>query len=368
MRKYFVAVAAIGLVCLAGCNKKQQTKAEGAGANLLAAVPGDVDMVGVVNLKEILDYVKKVVPKFMTEEQKKSMPPIEELIKSQMKMSGLDPNKVKTLVFAGYAKDDDNGGFIVEMGQDVDLTKLGGKKAEDYAGQAIYKLADDMVAAKLASDIVVASPKSEVLKKFLDTKAGKVQPLGKGKRAKLYEKLAGMEPGLDLVRFYMLTGQLPDKPADLNFDGAAFYVGLDKGLVCTILTDGKSVDKLKMQIDQGLMGVKMMLSMAGQQGQGQMPLDEKTKKFVLDTLNKLQTSVNKDNSLTIAYRGDLKPIIETAVAFGMKMAQGIHMSTDQLANKANAPEEKAKAAADKEAKAGKEKEAKKEPAEQKPKK
>jgi len=73
---------------------------------------------------------------------------------------------------------------------------------------------------------------------------------------------------------------------------------------------------MKNKLDMGLMAARLAFSMPQQQSGMQLSLDEESQKAIGEVLNKLESKV-QGGTLSVSYRGNLKPLIEKAVAMGI---------------------------------------------------
>ena len=108
MKKAILLAGAVSLLLLAGCSKKAGAPGE------FSMVPADADIVGVLDAKSVMDYVKGVAPKLVPAELKDQIPPIETLLQQAMQMTGIDLNKLGRVIFVGYAGSDEKMAFFAE--------------------------------------------------------------------------------------------------------------------------------------------------------------------------------------------------------------------------------------------------------------
>ncbi len=304
-----VVIGLLGISLLAGCSKKGKVPES------MSAIPDDADIVGTLDAKAVLAYAKQALPKLVPAEMKAQVPSIQQMTEQLLKMAGVDLNKLNKITFVGYAGSKDKMAFIVEG---IDVAGLKGKKTGDYNGTALYEIPNAIHYAAIKGKGVAGAPSEEMLKKLIDTNSGKAKSLANGERAKLFSQLAGVETDLDQLRVYVLTGNFPGMPpTPMKMNGGGFFMHLDKGLAGTVVSNKDGAADLKGKLDMGLMGVKMAMSMP--EGGGGLPikLDKDTKGMITNLLNKITTSQSGE-SVSVSYHGDLKPLIEKAVALGVK--------------------------------------------------
>jgi len=155
-----------------------------------------------------------------------------------------------------------------------------------------------------------------MLKKVLDTSAGRQKRLTDGDRAAVLKELAGQNADLNQLRIYVLSGNLPGTPPDVKMRGGSLLLHLEKGVSGNLLSDEKSAVDMKNKLDMGLMAARLAFSMPQQQSGMQLSLDEESQKAIGEVLNKLESKV-QGGTLSVSYRGNLKPLIEKAVAMGI---------------------------------------------------
>ncbi|MBW1807704.1 MAG: hypothetical protein JRJ87_05870 [Deltaproteobacteria bacterium] len=315
-RKTFLSVmiAILSISLLSGCSKKKKVPES------MAPVPADADVVATLDAKAIIDYAKKTLPKFIPAEMKDEIPNIEMLAQQLMQMAGIDLSKLGQITFIGYAGSEDKMAFIAEG---VSTKGLKGEKKGEHNGVTLYSMPDAINYAELSGRGMIGAPSMEMLKKVIDTNAGKSKRLADSDRAALFSELAGIETGLNQVRFYLLTGDFPEMgPSPVTLKGGGFFIHLDKGLSLTIVSDKDGADELKRQLDIGMMGVQMALAMPEGGDMGlPVKLDAETKKLITDFLGKIKTD-KSGSTISISYSGDLKPIIEKAIAMGVDQFKG----------------------------------------------
>jgi hypothetical protein len=310
MRK--VAVASIWVASVlwaSACSRKAQVPAE------FSAVPADADIVGTMDAKALLDYLKEALPRLVPPEMKDKIPSIQSLVEQALKVSGVDISQLKNVVFIGYAGSGDKMALLAEG---VKLGKLEGSTEEDYQGVKVQSLPQaSSYLAQFKTNWLVMAPSSDMVKKVLDTATGRQKPLADGERASLLKELAGQNADLNQVRIYLLSGNLPGTPPEVKMRGASLLLHLEKGVSGNLLSDEKSAMDLKNKLDMGLMAARLAFSMPQKQSGMQISLDEESQKAIGEVLNKLESKV-QGGTLSVNYRGSLKPLIEKAVAMGIK--------------------------------------------------
>ncbi|MBW1872675.1 MAG: hypothetical protein JRJ19_11460, partial [Deltaproteobacteria bacterium] len=202
-RKTFLSVmiAILSISLLSGCSKKKKVPES------MAPVPADADVVATLDAKAIIDYAKKTLPKFIPAEMKDEIPNLEMLAQQLMQIAGIDLSKLGQITFIGYAGSEDKMAFIAEG---VSTKGLKGEKKGEHNGVTLYSMPDAINYAELSGRGMIGAPSMEMLKKIIDTNAGKSKRLADSDRAALFSELAGIETGLNQVRFYLLTGNFPE--------------------------------------------------------------------------------------------------------------------------------------------------------------
>ncbi len=311
MRKAIVG-SLVGLLVLSlglACNKK---KAEAPAS--LDMIPADADIVGTMDAAAFIKYAKSTLAKLVPAEMKAQIPTVEAMTEQVLKMSGIDINNLGKITFIGYVGSEDKMAFIVDG---LSVKSLTGQKAGDHNGVALFSMPQGVHYADLGAKGVLGAPNADMLKKVLDVHAGKSKSLSGSDRGKILAQLSALESDLSQFRLYLLTGDVPGAAASpFKTKGGGFFLHLDKGLAGTVLSDDAGAAQIKTQLDQGLTMAKM--AMAAPDGAMPLPvkLDADTKKMITEVLGKLE-SAQKGSSVSIAYHGDLKPVIEKAVATGM---------------------------------------------------
>jgi len=309
MKRVILASILIVPVLLSlACSRKVQVPAE------FSAVPADADIVGTLDAKAFLDYFKEALPRLAPPEMKDKIPSIQALVEQALKVSGIDISQLKNIIFIGYAGSEDKMALLAEG---VKLSKLEGATEEDYQGVKVQSLPQaSSYLAQLKTDWIVMAPSSEMLKKVLDTSAGRQKRLTDGDRAAVLKELAGQNADLNQLRIYVLSGNLPGTPPDVKMRGGSLLLHLEKGVSGNLLSDEKSAVDMKNKLDMGLMAARLAFSMPQQQSGMQLSLDEESQKAIGEVLNKLESKV-QGGTLSVSYRGNLKPLIEKAVAMGI---------------------------------------------------
>jgi hypothetical protein len=71
----------------------------------------------------------------------------------------------------------------------------------------------------------------------------------------------------------------------------------------------------------GMMVVQMALAAGGQDMGLPVEIDQATQKSIIDMLKNIKTR-HKGEIVTIGYKGDLKPLIDKAIALGLQQTMG----------------------------------------------
>jgi hypothetical protein len=159
-----------------------------------------------------------------------------------------------------------------------------------------------------------------MLKKVLDAYAGKVKRLADTDRADVFEKLLAVEKDHDQLRVYVLTGKIPgEMPLPYKIKGGGFFLHVDRGATATVVAEQNDAKEIKNKIDMGMMVVQMALAAGGKDMGLPVEIDAATQKSVVDMLKNIKTR-QKGEIVTIGYKGDLKPLIDKAIALGIEQA------------------------------------------------
>jgi len=296
-------------ICLAaGCSKKLPDVAK--------AVPADADLVASLDAKTTLAYARRAVTKAVPAEHKDKVPGVEMIMKKAAEMIGIDLDKLGKVTYIGWLGSRDQMAFIAEG---VDAKSLKGEKKGAHNGIDIY--AAKMVHyAQLDKLGLLAAPSDTVLKKVLDAYAGKAKRVADTDRADILEKLLAVEKDHDQLRVYVLTGKMPDElPLPYKIKGGGFFLHVDRGATATVVAEQNDAKELKNKIDMSMMVVQAVLATGGKDLGLPVELDPATQKSVIDVLKNLKTN-QKGEIVTIGYKGDLKPIIDKAIALGIEQA------------------------------------------------
>lgn len=296
---------------LAGCSKKTELPKK------MKAVPADATVVATVDAKSLVAFAKKSVPDLLPASLKDQIPPWETLAEQAKAMVGIDIDKLGGLLLIGYAGNDEQVAFVAEG---VDPESLKGERKGEHQGVALYSMPGGFWYAPLQGAGVVAAQSQSLVKKVIDSYTGEADNVGSTDKAKMLGKLLGVEEDLSHFRAYVLTSELPNTgPTPFTFHGGGFFIHLDKGAAGTIVTDEDGAGQIKSQLDQGLMMLNMMLAGGGDAGLP-VELDAETKKLVGGVLKSLKTD-REGELVSVAYHGDLKPLIAKAVALGVGRVQ-----------------------------------------------
>ena len=306
LRRYTLIIICICLA--AGCSKKLPDVAK--------AVPADADLVASLDAKSTLAYAKQAISKAVPAEHKDKIPGVEMILKKAVEMTGIDLEKLGKVTYIGWLGSQDQMAFIAEG---VDAKSLKGQKQGTHNGVDIY--AAEMVHyAQLDKLGTLAAPSEEVLKKVLDTFAGKAKRVADTDRADVFEKLLEVEKDFDQLRVYVLTGKMPDElPIPYKLKGGGFFLHVDRGAEAAVVAEQNDAKELKNKIDMSMMVLQMALAAGGENMGLPVEIDAATQKSVIDMLKNIKTH-QKGEIVTIGYKGDLKPLIDQAIALGIKQA------------------------------------------------
>jgi hypothetical protein len=300
-------VAFLALFLLAtGCSKKNLPGA-------IKAIPADADLVVTLDAKAMVTYAKQVLAKVVPADMKDKIPTVEMLLKQAAQLVGVDLDKLSKVTVIGYVGSQEKMAVIAEG-----LTAAGmkGEKTGERNGVATYAIAGRMHYADLAGLGLAVAPSPEMLGQVIDAFTGKAKNIGDTDRGKLLEQLSGSEKDLDQLRAYLLTGSIPGQSPDVPVKGGAFLLHLDKGATALIVSDSATVDKISQGVTMGLAAASMGLAMGGKEA-FPVPIDDETKAVLQNALKNISSKKEAD-SVSINYRGDLKPILEKGVAMALK--------------------------------------------------
>lgn len=300
------ALSFICLIMVAGCSEKLPEMAK--------AVPADADIVATLDAKTTLAYARQAITKAVPAEHKDKVPAIEMVVKKAVEMTGIDLDKLGRVTYIGWLGSQDQMAFIAEG---VDAKSLKGQKKGAHNGVAIY--AAEMVHyAQLPKLGLLAAPTDTMLKKVLDAHAGKAKRIADTDRADVFEKLLEVEKDLDQLRMYLLTGQIPGgMPAPYKLKGGGFFLHIDRGAAGSLVAEQKDAEELKNKIDMGMTIMRMALAAGGKDMGLPIELDPASQKTIVSMLNQIKTR-QKGQIVTVGYRGDLKPLIDKAIALGVE--------------------------------------------------
>jgi hypothetical protein len=309
-----IALSILMVALAAGCSKKKDL------GKTSKAIPADVDIVATIDAKALMDYAKTNLSKLVPEGMKDQFS--FDKLDALTKMAGVDINKLSNVTMLGYAGSQDKMAFIAEG---IDSKTIKGEKQGDHNGIALNVINNDFHYAELAEVGTVVAPSPEILKSVLDSFSGKAKNITDVERGAMMKKLMADESNLNHLRVYLLTGTIPPvMAAPFKVKGGGFFIHLDKGLAAKVLTDKAGADTLKTQLDQGMNMAKMAMA-GGGAGMGMPGLDKETAEWVGKVLNDIKTDKGED-SVSVSYHGDLKPLIEKSMAMGMKQVGGAAMT------------------------------------------
>jgi hypothetical protein len=291
---------------LFGCSKKPTGSA--------AATPADAEIVGTLDGKSLLSFVKQTLPGLLPAEMKDKLPAVETLIQGALNASEIDLGKISNLRFIGYAGSGDKMAIIAENVSCSDFKGLNGKQTGDHNGVPIFSLSEKMFYADVKGAGMVLAPSEEMVKKILDTSTGKEKCLAGTDRGKLLDRLTKLESDLDMARIYLLTENFPGEKPPFVFKGGAFVFHPDKGGSLLLLSDEAGAAQAKSLLDIGIMGAQTSLAFGTNQD---MKMDEEAKKMISQIIKGISSKQDKD-LLSVAYRGDLKPVIAKSIAMFAK--------------------------------------------------
>jgi len=283
----------------------------------MKAVPADVDVVASLDAKTALAYVKQTMPKLIPAGMKDQVPDIEMLTRQAMQLVGIDLSKLTWLHFYGYLGKDEQGAVLAEG---LSAEGLKGEKTGEYKGVTLYKAVGKVPYAELKGLGVVAASDDAQLKKVIDAFKGDVDRLADSDRGKLMAELMKEHKDMDLFRVYVLTSKLPGGQAvPFKMDGGGIFFDVDTGAAVTVLSDKEGVDNIAQKVGMGLMAVQAGLMMGGGQD---MPvkIDKETQSSLSSFIGNIKTA-KKEKSVTISYKGDLKPLIAKMAGLGFDAYQ-----------------------------------------------
>ena len=301
------------ILCLslaAGCSKKLPESAK--------AIPADADLVATLDAKSSLAYAKQAITKAVPAEHKDKVPGVEMILKKAVEMTGIDLDKLGKVTYIGWLGSQEQMAFIAEG---VEAKSLKGQKQGAHNGVDIY--AAEMIRyAQLGKLGTLAAPSDLVLKKVLDAHAGKAKCIADSDRADVFEKLLEVEKDHDQLRVYVLTGKIPgEMPLPYKIKGGGFFLHVDRGATATVVAEQNDAKEIKNKVDMGMMVMQMALAAGGQDMGLPVEIDAATQKSVIDMLKNIKTR-QKGEIVTIGYKGDLKPLIDKAIALGIEQAFG----------------------------------------------
>jgi hypothetical protein len=253
----------VSLLCLlltlsSGCQKCSSTAKAPA---MLKALPAGAQVLMQLDGKQLVEAYRKVfkiATKLLPEKERGDIPSWDEVVAKLKEPTGIDLNRVGTVLGAFYidpqAGPDPRSAIIIGG---LEAKSLKGKQSGEHQGKSLYVLeaAEDFFYVQLDPKHLVASNKAEMLKKVLDTHAGKGKNL-QGE-SKMLGRLLGKDPDFDHIRFYLLSSDLPGMArAPFKVDGGGFFMSMSKGLSAVIIGDEAGLGQLKVMAEMGLMQVK----------------------------------------------------------------------------------------------------------------
>ncbi len=284
----------------------------------MKAVPADADVVGSLDAKAALAYVKKILPRVVPAGMKDQIPSFEMLAKQAVQMAGIDISRLTRVHFFAYVGAEDKMALIAEG---LGVAGLKGEKKGEHKGVALHDIAGEIRYAQIEKLGTVFAQSDAMLKKVIDTYKGDAKGLGGTERGKMLVELMKVHEDMDLLRVYVLTGELPADAMGALFkiNGGGMFLDLDKGLAVTVLSDKEGVDKIAQAVSVGLLTLQTGLMMGGGED---MPieLDKETKNAISGFLGKIKTA-KKGDRVTISYKGDLKPLVEKVAMLGAEAYQ-----------------------------------------------
>ncbi len=279
---------------------------------VMKAVPDGTDVIGSIDAKASLGYIKKTLPKIVPAELKDKIPNVTELAKQAMTIAGVDIEKLTVIHFFG----DISANTWTVVAQGLSAQGLKGKVSGKYKGSDIYSAFGGPVYTELKGLGLALAANDTLLKKVIDTFNGDSKRLADTEKGKMLKNMLKVHKDMDLVRLYVLTGKLPKMPMGMSMkiDGGGLFVDLDKGAAITVLTDKAGSDKIAQVVGMGLMAAQAGLMMGGSKDIP-VKLDEEAKNVFTNFLGKVKTA-KKESGVTISFQGDLKPIIEKVLTIG----------------------------------------------------
>ena len=306
LRRCALTIICIALV--AGCSKKLP--------DIAKAVPADADIVATLDAKKTLAYARQAITKAVPAEHQDKVPAVEMILKKAVEMIGIDLDKLGKVTYIGWLGSQEQMAFIAEG---VDAKSLKGQKKGAHNGIDIYA-AEIVHYAQLPGLGTLAAPSDTMLKKVLDTYAGKAKRIADTDRADVFEKLLEIEKDHDQLRLYVLTGKIPgDMPIPYKIKGGGFFLHVDRGATATVVAEQNDAKEIKNKIDMGMLVIQMALAAGGQDMGLPVEIDQATQKSIVDMLKNIKTR-QKGEIVTIGYQGDLKPLIDKAIALGLRQA------------------------------------------------
>jgi hypothetical protein len=304
-----VGLLALGLVLSSACTKDVPPG--------LKAVPADTDLVASVDAQALLAFAKGVVGKAVPTDMQSQIPTYEMLSQQAMSLAGLDLSKLTRLTVLGSITNPNDMAIIAEG---LTAANVKGQQKGEHQGQPLFQVPGIGVTyAELKGLGLVAAGSEAMLKKVVDTYLGKAPGIHDTERGKVLARLLETHQDYDQLRVYLLANSLPDMPIPVKMQGAGFFLHLDRGVAGVLLSDKQGAGDIASKINLGLMTVQAAVGLGGGKEMG-VELDKDTLKTISDALGKLRTEL-KDDSVALIYPGDLKPLLERAVALGVQEAR-----------------------------------------------
>jgi hypothetical protein len=300
----------LGLMLAAACSKDVPPG--------LKAVPADTDVVASVDARALITFGKNVMQKVVPGDMKDQIPTFEALTQQAMQLAGFELHKLTRLTAMGSLSRPNDLALIAEGLTAADVK---GEKRGEHQGLALYQVSSlGITYVELPGLGLVTSENEAMLKKVVDTFQGKQKGIRDTERGKVLERLLGAHKELDQVRVYLLTGALPDMgPIKIKMEGGGFFMHLDKGAVAMLLSDKAGASDVASKANMGLMATQAALAMGGGKDMG-IDLDKESQKTLTDALGKLRVQ-HQEDTVALSFTGDLKPLVEKAMALGIKVAR-----------------------------------------------
>jgi hypothetical protein len=308
-RSGLVLIVCLLSVVFVFCSKK------GSGARppkSFQAVPDGVQLVVTLDGKalreafvSLLGQLNKLVP----EEVRRQVPTWQELVSQLKGPTGVDLNSVGDVVAAVQSSPLQREPQTAILVSGLDAKNLKGKKRGDHQGVALYALEEEADAhyAQLAAAQLVVANSEEMLKKAIDTHAGKAKRIAG--TSPMLQKLMAEDPDLTHIRAYLLSADLPGMAgAPFKVDGGGMFFDMKKGLGAVVYSDEAGAGRLKAMVEGGIaMARTEMGKIERLMPPGPTAEQEKAMKMIRDFFDSVE--VKQDGGkLKVAYRGDQEPM------------------------------------------------------------